>query len=262
MAAAKKPTPAKAKAPAVKATKKAAVPTPVKKSVKESKAVAKVVPKKTAKKRVRRKPPAITDKQFEKWFMAQDVAMFRLLAKKWNETNLKITVPNHKEYDQWLNYFKHLPARVTKMLASSGLDILPTDGYAALLLWHDIMQNPNRITKIYQAGLTAGSAKNKKSIVDLANANDRLGVLKAVRDEIAAKLQKGAGARDTAALSREMTEIMTQISDYEKRQGPKKTTMLGQLTSDIDMRRRPKSNGGGSRNTSFKSRVTIKDIER
>ncbi len=58
-------------------------------------------------------------------------------------------------------------------------------------------------------------------------------MLKATRDKIAEKLDKGAGARDTAALTREMTEIMTQIADYEKRLGPKKETLLGQLTITV-----------------------------
>ena len=45
-------------------------------------------------------------------------------------------------------------------------------------------------------------------VLALAQDNDRLGVLKATRDKIAEKLDKGAGNRDTALLTREMTEIM------------------------------------------------------
>ena len=63
---------------------------------------------------------------------------------------------------------------------------------------------------------------------------------------------------------------MTQIADYEKRLGPKKDTMLGRLMEDMPganadppeiVKKRPAANGGGSRNTSFKSRVTIDDLE-
>lgn len=225
-------------------------------------------PKKLVKKKttVKKSAPAkkhvITKKEFEAWFLGQDLEHFVLLTKKWNEHNLTIQIPNHDGYDEWLNYFKKLSPTIIKRLAITGLDLLPTDGYAALSLWHDIISHPSRINKIHQAGLT-GKPKGEdvKTIVQLAAANDRLGVLKAVRDEIAVKLQKGAGARDTAALSREMTEIMTQISDQEKRQGPKKTTKLGGLLGDVDLRKRPAKNGGGSRNTSFKSRVTIEDVE-
>lgn len=249
--------------------RKVAEPQPVKPSKsRELKNTPKKVPvkKPAAKKRAKRaapKKPVITEKDFEAWYFGHDIKYFVKLSQLWNEANLQIQIPNHDGYDEWLNYFKGLSPTIIKQLAVTGVDFLPTDGYAALSRWHDIISHPHRIDKIHQAGLT-GKPKDKgtKTIVELAHDNDRMGVLKAVRDEIATKLQKGAGARDTAALSREMTEIMTQIADYEKRQGPKKTTKLGALLGDVDLRtKRPPKNGGGSRNTSYKSRVTIKDVE-
>lgn len=89
-------------------------------------------------------------------------------------------------------------------------------------------------------------------------------MLKASRAKIAMKLDKGAGNRDTALLLREMGDIMNQIALIEKRQGPKKSTRVGQLMAEVDLRKRPSSNGGGARNTSYKSkmaRVTIDDLE-
>lgn len=246
------PTPKVSKKQPLKLSKSAELKTPAPKKLPAK--------KKPAKKAVPHKL-VMTQKDFEKWYFDQDRDKFVDLAKRWNEDNLKIAIPTLDGYDAWLNYFKGLSPTIIRKLAGTGMDFLPTDGYAALSLWHDIIAHPHRINKIYQAGLTGPKEKNKHSIVDLAHSNDRLGVLKAVRDEIASKLQKGAGARDTAALSREMTEIMTQIADYEKRQGPKKTTKVGQLIGEIDLRKRPPKNGGGSRNTSFKSRVTIKDVE-
>lgn len=203
-----------------------------------------------------------TEREREVWFYGLDLDHFKHQAKRWNEENLLIQIPDLDGYDDWLNYFKDLSPSVIKQLAVSGLDFLPTDGYAALSRWHDIITHPGRIDKIHQSGLTRRRAgQEHKTILELAQANDRLGVLKATRDRIAEKLEKGAGARDTAALAREMTEVMTQIADYEKRQGPKKTTVLGKLLGDVDLRKRPGKNGGGARNTSFKSRVTIKDVE-
>lgn len=236
---------------------------------KELKPKAKPVKKPVAKKRV--KPPVITDEMFDKWFFKLDAKYFVQLQREWNERNLKINLTNQPDYDAWLNYFKTLSPNVVKLLAVTGQDILNTEAYAALSRWHDIIGNPHRIDKIHQSGLTnsANKPKDHKTIVQLALENDRLGVLKATRDQIAEKLEKGAGARDTAALARELTEVMTAISDYEKRIGPKKTTMLGQLlqgmpgaqVSNPDAKKRPGKNGGGKRNTSYASRVTIKDIE-
>lgn len=222
--------------------------------------------KATAPKPKKPKAPAVTHTAFKEWFYKQPMETFIFLTQEWNDRNLKIEIPTHEDYDEWLNYFKTLSPRIVQTLAKTGVDFLPTDGYAALSRWHDIVKNPHRIDKIHQAGLTKTPSKQEghKTILELAQSGDRVGVLKAVRDEIAMKLQKGAGARDTAALSKEMTEVMAQISDIEKRQGAKSDTKAGSLLAEVDLRRRPSKNGGGARNTSYKSkatRVTIDDIE-
>jgi hypothetical protein len=209
------------------------------------------------------KPPAVTQEMFEKYFYKLSNKAFVQITRKWNEDKLKVTIKPQENYDQWLNYFKTMPPNSIRLLAATGMDILPTEAYAALARWHDIISNPARIDKIHQSGLTnPNKDKTKGGIVAMALANDRLGVLKATRDQIAEKLEKGAGARDTAALAREMTEIMTQIADYEKRIGPKKTTKLGMLLDDMSaITKRPSENGKGARHTSFRSRVTIEDVE-
>jgi hypothetical protein len=222
--------------------------------------------KATAPKPRKPKPPTITHTMFKEWFYKQPMEVFIFLTQEWNDRNLEIKIPTHDDYDEWLNYFKRLSPRIVQTLAKTGVDFLPTDGYAALSRWHDIVKNPHRIDKIHQAGLTRTpqGGKKQKSIVELSQSNDRVGVLKAVRDEIAMKLQKGAGARDTAALSKELTLVMAQISDIEKRQGKSSGTKLGSLIAEVDLRKRPGKNGGGARNTSYKSkaqRVTIEDVE-
>jgi hypothetical protein len=211
------------------------------------------------------KPPAVTQAMFMAWFFKQNTETFLLIVKEWNEANLKIKIPKHENYDEWLNYFKRLTPTVIQKLAKTGMDFLPTEAYAALSRWHEIIKSPHRIDKIHQAGLSyAGGDEKEKSILELSQANDQLGVLKATRAKIAMKLDKGAGTRDTALLTREMGDIMNQIAAIEKRQGPKKTTRVGQLMAEVDLRKRPSANGGGARNTSYKSkmtRVTIDDLE-
>jgi len=213
-------------------------------------------------KKSKKKNPDVLEKMHEQWFFSLAPKYFKQLAEEWNEQNLKITLPNLDDYDAWLNHFKKMPPSHIRMLAATGQDFLSTEAYAALSRWHDIISNPHRIEKIHQAGLTkTNKSKETHSIVALALKNDRLGVLKATRDAIAEKLEKGTGARDTAALAREMTEIMTQIADYEKRLGPKKTTKLGQLLGDMPDVKPKRDRTGGARNTSFRSRVTIEDVE-
>ncbi len=204
------------------------------------------------------------ERMFDNYFFKLSHTEFIQLTKDWNEEKLKITLTKQKNYDSWLNYFKTMSPNQIKLLAKTGLDILPTEGYAALSRWHDIISNPGRIDKIHKAGLT-GSPDDKKTITALAAANDRYGVLKAIRDQLASKMQNNPGNRDTADLSKQLTEVMTQIADYERRLAPDKKTVLGDLLSDMPGKeikpKRPSKNGGGARNTSFKSRVTIKDIE-
>lgn len=238
---------------ATKATKKTDKPTTVKKPVKA---------KKPAVKKTRK--PVISERDFENYFFKLSHTKFIQLTKDWNDVNLKIRLKAQNNYDGWLNYFKTLSPNTIRMLAQTGLDILPTEGYAALAFWHDIISNPSRINKIHRAGLTTGS--ESKSIVELAAKNDRYGVLCAIRDDIASKLQKGAGNRDTSDLSKQLTEIMTQIEYYEKQHAKSnKKTVLGDLMAEIptpEVRdKRPAKNGGGHRQTSFASRVTIKQIE-
>jgi hypothetical protein len=236
-----------------------AKPTTVKSKVRDK------IPAVKAKKKTPAKPkqPPITDELFEKWFLTRSADQFKELITLWNEKKLRIRITPQADYDAWLNYFKSMPARKLQVLSTTGMDILPAEAYSALLRWRDIIANPHRIDKIHQSGLTnAAGDKNKKTIAQLALDNDRLGVLQATRDKIAEKLDKGAGSRDTALLTREMTEIMTQIADYEKRLGPKKETKLGQLMEDMPMsRKRPSENGKGADHMSFRSRVTIEDVE-
>lgn len=240
---------------ASKGSKKTTKPTTIKK-VAKGKTTVRKGSKKT-------KPPIITDAMFERWFFKLSDTKFIQLTKDWNEEKLKIKLIRQKGYDSWLNYFKTMSPNQIKLLAQTGLDILPTEGYAALSRWHDIISNPGRIDKIHKAGLSSGG--ETKSIVDLAAKNDRYGVLKAIRDELAGKLQKGAGNRDTADLAKQLTEVMTQIADYERRLAPDKKTVLGELLADMPgtqiKSKRPAKNGGGARQGSFRSRVTIKDIE-
>lgn len=207
----------------------------------------------------------LMEKLFEDYFYNLSHTKFVQLTKDWNDVNLKIELEPQQGYDAWLNYFKTMSPNQIRLLAQTGLDILPTDGYAALSRWHDIISNPQRIDKIHRAGLTGGSDSGE-SISQLAEQNNRYGVLKAIRNQLATKLQNNPGNRDTADLAKQLTEVMTQIADYERRLAPDKKTKLGDLLSDMPKGgeikdKRPSRNGGGRRQGSFASRVTIKDVE-
>lgn len=198
------------------------------------------------------------------WFLSLDRDSFEELCRSWNSNNLGIDIPKNIDgYDQWLNFFKKLSPSAVESLYDLGRDMLNTEAYAALARWKDIIEAPGRIDKIYQAGLTKPKSE-QKSIIELAKSNDKLGLLYAIRDQIAEKLEKGTGARDTANLAREMSEILDQITEAEKRQGPKKDTLLAQLMGDVKQTKEvsaKRTKGKGARPGSYASKLTIEDVE-
>lgn len=200
----------------------------------------------------------------ESWFINLDRTSFQELCKQWNEKNLGIKIPKLDGYDKWLNFFKSLSPNTNEMLYETGKDSLSTEAFSALARWMDIVKTPGRIDKIYQAGLTKPKSE-QKTITELASENDEIGVLRALRDQIAEQLEKGTGARDTASLAMSMSSIIQQIKDAERRAGPKKDTVLASLLGDMaknENKVSPKrTRSEGARNTSYSSKLTIEEIE-
>lgn len=163
----------------------------------------------------------------EEWFVGLTPEQYAEMCNAWREKNLKVKLPKLASYDEAFNYFKDVSPNTIKSLMKTGLDDLSTQSYAALRVWSDILSNPHRMKTVHQSGLQRTSAG--KSITELAKSNDHLKVLYALRDRIAEKLDAGAGTRDTALLSRELGDVLEQIRDYERRQGPKKGTKLSKL---------------------------------
>lgn len=245
-----------------KKSEKVVEPTTVKVPAKTKKPTTKTTKKVTKKVTKKPKAPVITDAMFEQYLLKRNAAEFKELVLLWNEHKLRVRIVQQKDYDGWLNYFKTMPARTLQTLSNTAMDVLPTDGYTALLRWRDIIKNPHRIDKIHMAALTDPERGKASNIVAMAAGNDRLGVLKAIRQQLAERIEKGAGARDTAALAEQMTEIMTQIADLEKRLGPKQDTVLGTLVHQAEYFK-DRSRDKGTRNTKFASRtaVTVDDME-
>ena len=187
------------------------------------------------------------------WFLGLDREDFQELCRSWNSNHLGVEIPELDGYDEWLNFFKKLSPNAVENLYDLGKDALNTEAFAALARWKDIIETPGRIDKIYQAGLTKKKTE-QKSIVELAKDNDKLGVLYAVRDQIAEKLEKGTGARETASLAGEMSAILDQITQAERQAGPKKDTLLADLLANKPKRSK------GARNGSFKAH-TIAEVE-
>jgi hypothetical protein len=151
----------------------------------------------------------------------------QLLCQQWLETNYNISLldADVATYDDWLAYFKTMPSARLKLILQTGM--LNVEAEAALRRWHDIITHPYRMDKIYQAGL---KDVDKVDIVALAKEEGgQMKVLEAMRDRIANQLQRGVGARDTALLTKELGNILSQMTELKRRQAPDGATKLGQL---------------------------------
>lgn len=79
-------------------------------------------------------------------------------------------------------------------------------------------------------------------ITEAASSGDRLKGLQALRDVIAARIAESESARDVAALSGQMTQILKQIEDLDKASGAKKSK-VDELAERRNKRRRPVKDG-------------------
>lgn len=211
--------------------------------------------KKTVEKTKAKKPKKMTQGDFLEF------------CQKWYAEHTGEKLPkNLQGYDDWLNYFKTRTPVEIERLVEIGRNFLTVEAFAALSRWHDIVENPHKIDKIYQAGLE-NKKDGQQNIIELAQKNDRLGVLYALRDEIAQKLAKGASTRDLASLTREMGDILDQIAEIERKNGVKKDTKLAELMGEEKASfkkpaKTPKrTKGKGARTSSITGRMTIEDME-
>ena len=67
------------------------------------------------------------------------------------------------DYDQWLEFFRKQPAGRLSEFERLKNEI-PTEGYAALKRWQEIIENPSKMDKLYQGRL---KAENDKNIMDV-----------------------------------------------------------------------------------------------
>ena len=190
----------------------------------------------------------------EKWFLALTYDDFIRLTNEWNKKYTKTEIPELKSYDEALNYFKKIPFKGLENIAKVAPTTLPTEALSALLLWREIVASPAKIAKFHKSGLTSSSSE--KSIVEIAEGNDLLATLKAIRRKVAERID--AGSDDMARLTQQLRDITHQIAEEERKLGPNEDTELGKLIGDF--KKRSGYNGKGARSNSFKSR-TIEDVE-
>lgn len=126
-------------------------------------------------------------------------------------------------YDDWLDYFRMVPAR--KLLKASALlqEFLPLEGFAAASRWLEIIKNPSKMDKLYQGRLKAGQ---RESIMDLAIGDDDEAFYEALIRETVAKLdESNNSAQEVARMTQNLNIFRQELREIRART-PKKGTVL------------------------------------
>ena len=126
-------------------------------------------------------------------------------------------------YDDWLEYFRKIPAGIT-MSAKEWLNMhIPSEGFAAASRWIEIIGKPTRMDKLYQGRLIA---ENRESIMDLAVGDDDEAFYEALIRENVAKLDESRNsAQEVARITQNLNIFRQQLRDIRSRK-PKKGTVL------------------------------------
>lgn len=129
-------------------------------------------------------------------------------------------------YDDFLEYFRKVPAG-NFIAAMDELEILlPNEGYAAAKRWAEIFENPSKMDKLHQGRL---AAKNKESIMALAVGDDDEAFYEALIRENVTKLEEsGNSTQEVARLSQIINVLRSQLREIRSRK-PKKDSALAKI---------------------------------
>lgn len=150
-----------------------------------------------------------------------------------NMTKPEKTILPDKEldYDQWLEFFRKQPAG--KLSEFERLkNSTPTEGYAALKRWIEILENPSKMDKLYQGRLKAESDKN---IMEVAVGDDDEAFYEALIKENVQQLNtSNISQQEVARLTQNINIFRKELRDIRSRK-PKKGTVLEKVLEKAAM---------------------------
>lgn len=146
--------------------------------------------------------------------------------------NDKIELPKKElDYDQWLEYFRKQPAG--KLAEFEHLkNVIPTEGYAALKRWQEIIENPSKMDKLYQGRL---KAENDKNIMEVAVGDDDEVFYEALIKENVQQLNtSNISQQEVARLTQNINIFRKELREIRSRK-PKKGTVLEQVLKKAEI---------------------------
>lgn len=147
-----------------------------------------------------------------------------------NEKTLKLPVGD-LDYDAWLEFFRVQPAsnlaRYEKLRAR-----IPTEGYAALKRWQEIIESPSKMDKLYQGRL---KAENDKNIMDIAVGDDDEAFYEAlIRENVQQLNTSNISQQEVARLTQNINIFRKELREIRSRK-PKKGTVLEKVLEKAEM---------------------------
>lgn len=146
--------------------------------------------------------------------------------------NDKIELPKKElDYDEWLEFFRKQPAgRLAQFERLK--NVIPTEGYAALKRWQEIIENPSKMDKLYQGRL---KAENDKNIMEVAVGDDDEVFYEALILENVQQLNSSnVSAQEAARITQNLNIFRKELHEIRSRK-PKKGTVLEQVLKKAEI---------------------------
>lgn len=149
----------------------------------------------------------------------------------------EIKLPDQElDYDQWLEYFRKQPAGMLAQFERLKNEI-PTEGYAALKRWQEILDNPSKMDKLYQGRL---KAENDKNIMEVAVGDDDEVFYEALIKENVQQLNtSNISQQEVARLTQNINIFRKELREIRSRK-PKKGTVLEKVLEKAAIPPKPK----------------------
>ncbi len=144
---------------------------------------------------------------------------------------------NELDYDQWLEYFRKQPAGKLAQFERLKNNI-PTEGYAALKRWIEIIENPSKMDKLYQGRL---KAENDKNIMEVAvGDNDEVFYEALIRENVQQLNTSNISQQEVARLTQNINIFRKELREIRSRK-PKKGTVLEKVLEKAAMPKKTKA---------------------
>lgn len=140
------------------------------------------------------------------------------------------------DYDQWLEFFRKQPAGNLAKFECLKNEI-PTEGYAALKRWQEIIENPSKMDKLYQGRL---KAENDKNIMEVAVGDDDEVFYEAlIRENVQQLNTSNISQQEVARLTQNINIFRKELREIRSRK-PKKGTVLEKVLEKAAIPPKPK----------------------